>query len=225
MRGTVVRVVAATLILILAVVSGLSATCSVVGATSTPSVPAPATSLERATFAGGCFWCMESPFESLPGVRSVTSGYSGGPEKNPTYPQVSSGLTGHAESVDILFDPKAISYERLLEIYWRNIDPTQKGGQFCDRGSQYRSAIFYRNPAQKKLAEASRNALTRLKRLQSPIVTEVVAFRSFYPAEEYHQDYYKKNPDHYLAYRKGCGRDARLKTLWGAEAGAGSHHP
>jgi peptide-methionine (S)-S-oxide reductase len=175
--------------------------------------------LEHATFAGGCFWCMESPFESLPGVRSVTSGFSGGPEKNPTYNQVSAGLTGHAEAVDIVFDPAKISYERLLEVYWRNIDPTQKGGQFCDRGAQYRSAIFYRTPQQKTLAQKSRDAVVRSKRLKEPIVTELVAFHAFYPAEEYHQDYYKKNPEHYASYRKGCGRDERLRTLWGPAAG------
>lgn len=192
-------------------------------AASAPSAAAPTASVEHATFAGGCFWCMESPFESLPGVRSVTSGYSGGPEKNPTYSQVSSGRTGHAEAVDIVFDPKTISYERLLDVYWRNIDPTQKGGQFCDKGSQYRSAIFYRDSRQKALAEASRDALTRSKRLKAPIVTEVVPYRAFYRAEEYHQDYYRKNPDHYQAYRKGCGRDARLKALWGGDAD--SRHP
>ena len=171
--------------------------------------------LEHATFAGGCFWCMEPPFESLPGVRSVTSGFSGGPEKNPTYPQVSSGLTGHAESIDIVFDPGVISYERLLDVYWHNIDPTQKGGQFCDRGSQYRSAIFYRTPQQKAAAERSRDTITHSKRLKAPIVTEIVGFRAFYPAEDYHQDYYKKNPADYAAYRKGCGRDDRLRSIWG----------
>ena len=174
--------------------------------------------LDHATFAGGCFWCMEPPFESLPGVRSVTSGFSGGPEKNPTYSQVSSGLTGHAESVDIVFDPSVISYERLLDVYWHNIDPTQKGGQFCDRGSQYRSAIFSRTPRQKAAAERSRNAIAQSKRLKSPIVTEIVAYRAFYPAEEYHQDYYKKNPDDYMRYRRGCGRDDRLRAIWGTSS-------
>ena len=171
-----------------------SAVMTVTSASSAPSA-APA-ALEHATFAGGCFWCMEPPFESLPGVRSVTSGYSGGPEKNPTYHQVSAGLTGHTESVDIVFDPKTISYERLLEVFWRNIDPTQRNGQFCDRGAQYRSAIFYRSPRQKTLAEQTRDALARSKRLKASIVTEVKPFQAFYPAEEYHQDYYKKNPDH-----------------------------
>lgn len=183
-------------------------------AASAAAAAPPPSKLEHATFAGGCFWCMESPFESLPGVRSVTSGYSGGPETNPTYKQVSAGLTGHAESVDIVFDPAKISYDRLLQVFWRNIDPTQEGGQFCDRGSQYRSGIFYRTQRQKALAEKSRDALVRSNRLKAPIVTELTAFRAFYPAEEYHQDYYKKNPDHYRAYRKGCGRDERLRELW-----------
>jgi len=189
--------------------------CPAVGAGAPPSA-APATpALMRATFAGGCFWCMEPPFESLPGVRSVTSGFSGGPEKNPTYAQVSSGLTGHAESVDIVFDPSVVSYERLLDVYWHNIDPTQKGGQFCDHGTQYRSAIFYRNAQQKAAAERSRDAILRSKRLKGSIVTEIVPFRAFYSAEEYHQDYYKKNPDDYMAYRRGCGRDNRLREIWG----------
>jgi peptide-methionine (S)-S-oxide reductase len=199
--------------------SAASAWMAAVGSAA-PAARAPAASaLEHATFAGGCFWCMESPFESLPGVRSVTSGYSGGPEKNPTYPQVSAGRTGHAEAVDIVFDPAVVSYERLLEVFWRNIDPTQKGGQFCDRGSQYRSAIFYRTASQRALAERSRDALRASKRLPAPVVTEVTAFRGFHPAEDYHQDYYKKNPDHYAAYRKGCGRDERLRALWGAGTG------
>ena len=201
------RVLAAALL-------ALSCGTGIALAADTRSSAAPA-ALEHATFAGGCFWCMEPPFESLPGVRSVTSGFSGGPEKNPTYPQVSSGLTGHAESVDIVFDPSVISYERLLDVYWHNVDPTQKGGQFCDRGSQYRSAIFYRTPRQKAAAERSRDAIARSKRLKSPIVTEIVAYRAFYPAEEYHQDYYKKNPDDYMRYRRGCGRDDRLRAIWG----------
>jgi peptide-methionine (S)-S-oxide reductase len=191
---------------------------------SAPLIAAAKAPLAHATFAGGCFWCMESPFESLPGVRSVTSGYSGGAEKNPTYEQVSAGRTGHAESVDILFDPAVISYERLLEVYWRNIDPTQSGGQFCDRGAQYRSAIYYRTAAQKEAAERSRDALVGSKRLKSSVVTEIEPFRAFYPAEAYHQDYYKKNPEHYAAYRRGCGRDERLRALWGTprhETGAG----
>jgi peptide-methionine (S)-S-oxide reductase len=176
--------------------------------------------LDRATFAGGCFWCMEATFEELrlPGVISVTSGFSGGPEKNPTYEKVSSGVTGHAESVDIVYDPSQVSYRRLLDIYWHNIDPTQSGGQFCDHGNQYRSAIFYRNRDQRDLAFRSREAIFRS--LKKPIVTQIVPFTGFYAAEEYHQNYYKKNPENYHAYRSGCGRDRRLRELWGARTGA-----
>ncbi len=171
-----------------------------------------------ATFAGGCFWCMESPFEQLPGVVSVTSGYSGGPEKNPTYGQVSAGKTGHMESIQIVYDPKKIAYTKLLEVFWHNIDPTQGDGQFCDRGTQYRSAIFYSSENQRRLAEESKVAIEKSGRLTRPIVTPIVAFRAFYRAEEYHQDYYKKNPAEYDSYRTGCGRDKRLQTLWGTEA-------
>ncbi|HEU5310225.1 MAG TPA: peptide-methionine (S)-S-oxide reductase MsrA [Candidatus Eisenbacteria bacterium] len=203
-------------ILLVATAPTLCFTLPATGAPPASPKPSQAAPIEHATFAGGCFWCMEPPFESLPGVRSVTSGYSGGPEKDPTYSQVSSGLTGHTESIDIVFDPKTISYERLLQVYWRNIDPTQRGGQFCDKGSQYRSAIFYRTPQQKTLAERSRDAIVRSGRLKGPIVTEVTNFRAFFAAEEYHQDYYKKNPDHYHAYRKGCGRDERLRAIWGS---------
>jgi peptide-methionine (S)-S-oxide reductase len=218
MRRNFASLAAAMVMSAAAASAGTAAPGSAAPAARAPAAPA----LEHATFAGGCFWCMESPFESLPGVRSVTSGYSGGPEKNPTYPQVSAGRTGHAEAVDIVFDPAAITYERLLEVFWRNIDPTQKGGQFCDRGSQYRSAIFYRNARQKALAEQSRDALATSKRLPAPVVTEVTAFRAFYRAEEYHQDYYKKNQEHYAAYRKGCGRDERLRALWGVGAVTGA---
>ena len=150
--------------------------------------------LARATFAGGCFWCMEPPFEGLPGVASVTSGYCGGRTKQPTYEEVSSGWTGHAESVQIVYDPAKIGYGRLLEIYWRNIDPTSRNGQFCDRGTQYRAAIFYHDGMQRRLAFASRNRLIASGRFTRPIVTEIEPFREFYPAEAYHQDYYRKNP-------------------------------
>jgi peptide-methionine (S)-S-oxide reductase len=173
-----------------------------------------------ATFAGGCFWCMEPPFEALPGVISVTSGYCGGPEKNPTYKQVSAGKTGHMESIQVVYDPKQITYKKLLDVYWHNIDPTQGDGQFCDHGTQYRSAIFYHDENQHRLAAESKVALDSSKRLKAPVVTRIIAFRAFYPAEEYHQDYYKKNPDHYHEYRSGCGRDARLRELWGEEAAA-----
>jgi peptide-methionine (S)-S-oxide reductase len=173
---------------------------------------------DTATFAGGCFWCMEPAFEVLPGVISVTSGFSGGPEKNPTYKQVSAGLTGHRESVQVVYDSKRIPYAKLLVVYWHNIDPTQDDGQFCDHGKQYRSAIFCRGAAQRREAEESKRAIEASKRLKGPIVTPILPFTAFYPAEEYHQDYYKKNPVNYHAYRTGCGRDARLREVWGADA-------
>ena len=168
-----------------------------------------------ATFAGGCFWCMETAYEGIPGVISVTSGFSGGNEKNPTYEQVSAGLTGHMESVQVTYDPKRITYRKLLEIYWHNIDPTQGDGQFCDHGKQYRSAIFYGSGEERRLAlESEKIAKTEI-RVKKPFVTQILAFKTFYPAEEYHQDYYRKNPANYHAYREGCGRDRRLRDLWG----------
>ncbi|MFN7971064.1 MAG: peptide-methionine (S)-S-oxide reductase MsrA [Acidobacteriota bacterium] len=168
-----------------------------------------------ATFAGGCFWCMETAFEGQPGVLAVTSGYTGGPEKNPTYEQVSSHATGHAEAVQVLYDTSATSYEKLLDIFWHNVDPTVKDRQFCDGGHQYRSAIFAAGADQRRLAEASREKIEKTKTFQEPIVTEIVDASEFWPAEEYHQDFYKKNPVRYKSYRLGCGRDARLKELWG----------
>jgi peptide-methionine (S)-S-oxide reductase len=173
-----------------------------------------------ATFAGGCFWCMEQPFEALDGVASVTSGYTGGRMPSPSYEQVSAGGTGHTESVQVVYDPKKVSYEKLLDVYWHNVDPTAKDRQFCDVGTQYRTAIFVHDAEQKKLAEASRSALEASAHLGRPIVTEIVEAGPFYPAEEYHQDYYKKNPIRYGFYRGNCGRDARLKELWGASAPA-----
>ena len=183
--------------------------------------PRPGVGAERATatFAGGCFWCMEGPFEKLPGVSSVTSGYSGGQKKNPTYEEVSAGITGHAESVQVVYDPAKVSYDQLLETFWHNIDPVSANGQFCDRGTQYRSAIFYEDEAQKAAALASKAKLEESGQLKKPIVTQIVAFAVFYPAEDYHQDFYKKNPFRYQTYRMGCGRDQRLKELWGDAAG------
>jgi peptide-methionine (S)-S-oxide reductase len=160
---------------------------------------------------------MEAPFDKLPGVLSSTSGFAGGQTKNPTYEQVSSGSTGHAEAVQVLYDPKRITYAQLLETFWHNIDPLDKGGQFCDRGNQYRSAVFYGNDEERKEAEASRARVEQ--RLGRPVVTQIVAAGAFYPAEEYHQDFYRKNPARYNQYRTGCGRDRRLKELWGADAG------
>lgn len=169
----------------------------------------------KATFAGGCFWCMEAPYDKLPGVISTTSGYIGGTVKNPTYEQVSSGRTGHTEAVQVEYDPSKVSYEKLLQVFWMNIDPTVKNAQFCDHGTQYRSGIFYHDDAQRKLAEASKAALDKSKPFKEPIVTEITKAGEFYRAEDYHQDYYKTNPVRYKLYRNGCGRDARLKELWG----------
>jgi peptide-methionine (S)-S-oxide reductase len=181
------------------------------------------TGTARATFAGGCFWCMEAPFDVLDGVISTTSGYTGGSKKNPTYQEVSGGRTGHAEAVQVVYDPKRISYERLLEVFWRNIDPTVRDQQFCDVGSQYRTGIFVHNDVQKKLAEASKAALMKSRPFKGDVVTEIVPATEFYPAEDYHQDYYLKNPVRYKFYRAGCGRDARLKELWGSQAGGNAH--
>jgi len=175
----------------------------------------PVAKTAKATFAGGCFWCMEPPYDKLPGVISTTSGYIGGTVKNPTYEQVSTGRTGHTEAVQIEYDPSKVSYAKLLEVFWINIDPTVKDAQFCDHGSQYRSGVFYHDDVQRKLAEASKAALDKSKPFKQPIVTEITKAGDFYRAEDYHQDYYQKNPVRYKLYRNGCGRDARLKELWG----------
>ncbi|HXO20791.1 MAG TPA: peptide-methionine (S)-S-oxide reductase MsrA [Thermoanaerobaculia bacterium] len=188
-------------------------------AANSTAAPAPASGLAVATFAGGCFWCMEHPFDELPGVVSVTSGYTGGQKKGPTYEEVSAGGTGHAESVQIVYDPKKIGYAKLLQVYWHNIDPTSPDRQFCDAGHQYRSAIFYHDEEQRRLAEESKQAIAQSGRLKAPIVTEIVAASTFYPAEDYHQHYYRKNPIRYRFYRTSCGRDARLEELWGKDAG------
>jgi len=169
----------------------------------------------KATFAGGCFWCMEPPYDELEGVISTISGYSGGNVPNPSYEQVSSGRTGHTEVVQIEYDPSKISYQELLEVFWRNVDPVDAGGQFCDRGDQYRTAIFYHDEQQRRLAEQSKEALDRSGKLPGGIVTEIVPMTAFYAAEEYHQDYYLKNPLRYKYYRTACGRDRRLNQLWG----------
>lgn len=166
-----------------------------------------------ATFAGGCFWCMEPPFDKLEGVISTTSGYTGGHTENPTYEEVSSGATGHAEALRIEYNPAKISYGRLLEVFWRNIDPTAKDAQFCDHGNQYRSAIFYHDEEQRRLAEESKQKIVESGRF-AEIHTQIAAASTFYPAEDYHQDYYLKNPLRYKFYRYSCGRDQRLKELW-----------
>jgi len=185
-----------------------------------------ATNLEKATFAGGCFWCMEHPFDELPGVVSVTSGYTGGHKKNPTYEEVSSGTTGHAEAVEIMYDPARTGYNELLDIFWQSIDPTTLNKQFADNGTQYRTVIFYHNEEQKRLALASKESLERSGKFSKPVVTEIVQATEFYPAEEYHQKYYEKSPVRYNLYKAGSGRESFLKKVWGetAQARSGNVH-
>lgn len=171
--------------------------------------------LQTATFAGGCFWCMEPPFDELEGVVSTTSGYTGGSQKDPTYRQVSAGRTGHTEAVQVVFDPNKISYQKLLDVFWRNVDPTTADRQFCDTGNQYRPGIFYHDKNQKRLAEESMRTVEASKPFEKPIVIEITPASEFYAAEDYHQDYYLKNPVRYKFYRYSCGRDQRLEELWG----------
>src|SRR5690349_226326 len=178
--------------------------------------PAQAQKLEKAIFAAGCFWCTEEAFEKVPGVVSAVSGYSGGTVKNPSYEQVSSGRTGHTEAVEVTFDPAKVSYEQLLDVFWVNHDPTVTNRQFCDSGSQYRPEIFYTSDEQKKLAEASKAKWEKQKPFKQPLLTPITKASAFYPAEDYHQDYYKKNALQYKFYVTGCGRYARLDQLWGA---------
>jgi peptide-methionine (S)-S-oxide reductase len=201
-------------ILLLCVFLGMAAPAAI-AQNAAPRPPA----LSLATFAGGCFWCMQPPFDKLDGVVKTTAGYTGGSVANPDYEEVSSGSTGHAEAVQVLFDPARIGYSKLLDVFWHNVDPLRADGQFCDSGRQYRTAIFYHDAAQKRLAEDSKKALEASGRFKQPIATEIVAAGPFYPAEEYHQEYYRKNPLRYEFYRWNCGRDQRLKELWGADAG------
>jgi peptide-methionine (S)-S-oxide reductase len=189
---------------------GLTATLLAVSA----SLPVTAEEAQ-AVFAGGCFWCMEPPYDNLEGVKSTISGYTGGRLPNPTYRQVGDGDSGHVEAVQVTYDPAQISYEELLQVFWHNIDPLDNRGQFCDKGSEYLSAVFYLNETQRKLALASKKALEESGRFKETIVTEIRPASIFYPAEEYHQDYYIKNPVRYKLYRGGCGRDRRLEDLWG----------
>jgi peptide-methionine (S)-S-oxide reductase len=181
----------------------------IAGAAAQSAPPKTAT----ATFAGGCFWCVEADFDKVEGVVSTTSGYIGGMAVNPSYEQVVTGRTGHTEAVEIAYDPAVVSYERLLDVFWKNHDPLAKDRQFCDRGNQYRPAVFYHNEEQRSLAEATKQK--HQPRFKQPIQTEIVAATTFYKAEEYHQDYYKKNPVRYKFYRFNCGRDSRLEELWG----------
>ena len=198
--------------------AALMAPAAALSGTSSPDKMADGKQLSTAIFAGGCFWCMEPPFDKLDGVSSTTSGYIGGNKPNPTYEQVSAGTTGHTEAVKIVYDPAKVSYAKLLDVFWRNIDPLTANAQFCDHGSQYRSGIFYLDGEQKRLAEESKQKLAG--RFDKPIVTEITMATAFYPAEGYHQDYYLKSPVKYKFYRWNCGRDARLQELWGSEAGS-----
>ena len=170
---------------------------------------------EKATFAGGCFWCMQPVFDRVPGVVSTTVGYTGGQKENPTYEQVSSGKTGHAEAIEVVYDPSKISYSQLLDSFWHSVDPTDRGGQFVDRGSQYRTAVFYQDEKQKELAEQSKQKIAASGEFDGPIATEITAASKFYPAEEYHQKYYIKNAGHYALYKVGSGREGFLKKTWG----------
>jgi peptide-methionine (S)-S-oxide reductase len=199
------------------VLGGLLAACEPTAAQA-PQPQASAQAVENpgvAIFAGGCFWCTEADFDKVPGVLETTSGYIGGHVDNPTYEQVSAGNSGHIEAVRVRFDPSKTSYAQLLEAFWPTIDPITANAQFCDRGPQYRSAIFYGNAEEQQLAEASKAALEKSARLPAPVVTEILATSTFYPAEDYHQDYYQRNPLRYTYYRNGCGRDQRLEQLWG----------
>ncbi len=178
----------------------------------------PATHYETAVFAGGCFWCVESDFDKIPGVVETISGYTGGHTQNPTYEEVSAGGTGHTEAVQVVYDPAKVSYKALTDGFWHTIDPTTADRQFCDRGSQYRSAIFYSTPEQKQIVEQSKREVEKTKSFKAPIVTEIMQATTFYPAEDYHQGYYKRNPLRYNYYRLSCGRDQRLEQLWGSKS-------
>lgn len=169
----------------------------------------------KAYFAGGCFWCMEEVFEKIDGVLSATSGYMGGTVSNPTYEEVSAGRTGHAESVEVVYDPAKVSYQKLLDAFWRNVDPITPNAQFCDHGNQYRSTIFFQTDEEKRASDSSKQTIEQSKRFKEPIVTQIVMASRFFPAEEYHQDFYKKNPVRYKFYKYNCGRAQRLEELWG----------
>jgi peptide-methionine (S)-S-oxide reductase len=211
----------ARLLVLLAAAAGAAGAAGPGEAVATAgSSTAPAVKRDTAIFAGGCFWCVETAFENQPGVLAVVSGYAGGRTANPTYEEVGRGGTGHAEAVEVTFDPARTTYPRLLELFWTNIDPTQANAQFCDRGDQYRSAIFWRTEAQRRAALASKQEIERSGVLRGgAIVTQIVKAGRFHPAEEYHQDFWKKDPDRYFSYRKGCGRDERLRQIWGERAG------
>jgi len=197
-------------------IAALAASAVLAASAQLPDIPA---GDDVAIFAGGCFWCVESDFDKVTGVVSTTSGYTGGQRKNPSYHEVETGITGHTESVAVVFDPKKVSYDHLLDVFWTSIDPTTQDRQFCDVGSQYRTAIYYRNEDQHKAVLESKKRIEASKPFKDPIVTAIEPAGPFFPAEAYHQDFYLKNPVRYQFYRKGCGRDARLKELWGDRAG------
>jgi|SRR5437868_1582085 len=203
------------LIRLMRVLAGLTLLAVLAGQASAQNTANPATDprLKTAIFAGGCFWCMEHPFDEIDGVVSVTSGYTGGTKATPTYEEVSAGTTGHAEAVQVIFDPAKVNYQKLVDVFWRNVDPLTANAQFCDHGTQYRSAIFYQDDEQKRAAEVSK--LVVAKRFDKPIATQIVQAGPFWPAEGYHQHYYKTNPVRYKFYRYNCGRDQRLEQLWG----------
>jgi peptide-methionine (S)-S-oxide reductase len=226
LRGSLRGIVAA-LLLLAAGWTGTSATSRAAAAGGAEAGAGAAAAVETASaiFAGGCFWCMEPPFDDLPGVLETTSGYIGGQVRNPSYEQVVTGRTGHTEAVRVVYDPSQVDYATLLYVFWRNIDPLTANRQFCDGGNQYRSGIFYLDAAQREQAEASLEALRASGRFTAPIVTELTQAGPFYPAEDYHQDYYEKNPLRYKYYRYGCGRDQRLRELWGDEAGGSPPPP
>ncbi len=200
-----------TALLVLAVAFLLIGAWSVLSANQA----AAETTSGKAYFAGGCFWCMEEVFEKVDGVLSATSGYMGGTVSNPTYEEVSAGRTGHAESVEVIYDPAKVSYQKLLDAFWRNVDPITPNAQFCDHGNQYRSAIFFQTDEEKRASDGSKQTIEQSKRFKEPIVTQIVMASKFYPAEEYHQDFYKKNPIRYKFYKYNCGRAQRLEELWG----------
>ena len=217
-RRTVCSILALAAVALTLAGSAFAATAPSRKSPAKPAAKPIAARTEVAVFAMGCFWCGETQFEQQPGVLSVVSGYAGGPEKHPTYEEVSAGTTGHYESIQVTFDPTKTSYERMIDLFWHGIDPTQGNGQFCDRGRQYRSAVFYVGEHQKRAAEASKAAIETSGVLKQPIVTEILPAGEFWPAEEYHQDFWRKDPVRYRSYRLGCGRDQRLAQLWGAKA-------
>jgi peptide-methionine (S)-S-oxide reductase len=217
------RLAALTIFLAAAVGAGVLALAQPALAPEPADAAQPQGGLEVATFASGCFWCTESDFDKVEGVKETTSGFMGGKTANPTYAQVSMGNTGHAESVQLKYDPKVVSYRQLLDYYWRHVDLLDGGGQFCDRGSQYRPVIFAHTPEQKRLAEESKASLDKSGRFDKPIAVEIADAGVFTPAEDYHQNYYETHPIQYRYYRYACGRDARLKQLWGDETEAQAH--